>query len=99
MARHAAFDLVRVSDTLPRDTDLKHKGVAMGFWNGAGKVVSATVILTSKPAMGGAKLAGKGIVATGQALYGNREQIGKAASAVTKATVTTVAVAGYGTYK
>lgn len=55
--------------------------------------------LTSSAVVGTAKVAAKGVAATGKAVYDHRAGIGKVATSVTKAAATTVAVGGYGAYK
>lgn len=62
----------------------------MGFWNRVGKLLVGTAKVTGKVAVGGTKLAAKGLVAAGSTAYNHREDIGHAAVAVTKAAAGTV---------
>lgn len=71
----------------------------MGFLKGVGKLAIVTAKVTGKASAGSAKLAAKGTMAVGTAAYNHREEIGRAAVTVTKATAVTVGTVGYGAYK
>jgi hypothetical protein len=60
----------------------------MGFWKGLRKLAVVTT-----------KVAAKGVGGAAKVVYNHRDEIASATKTVAKATVTTIGVAGYGTYK